>query len=285
MADLAHRPFVKMNGLGNEILILDLRGSPAEVSPDAARALARPDVLPFDQAMVLYNPRREGTCAFVRILNNDGSESAACGNGTRCIATYEAEASGSSHMLFESPAGLLDCTVQPDGLVRVDMGAPRLEWQEIPLSHTVADTSAVLMPGFEQLGPAAMASMGNPHATFFVPDANAVDVDRLGAALEAHELFPEKANISFASLIEPDHILLHVWERGAGRTRACGTAACAAGVNGVRTGRTGRQVTVTLPGGDLKIHWRESNGHVEMTGPTEFEFAGKITAGMLNGAA
>ena len=285
MPALDNRPFVKMNGLGNEILVLDLRIDPVEVPPAAARALARPSVLPFDQAMVLYPPRRADTAAFVRILNNDGSLSAACGNGTRCIAALEAERTGTPHVLFESEAGLLDCTVRPDGQVKVDMGAPRLGWQEIPLARDVGDTAWVLVPGFESLGPAVMVSMGNPHAVFFVEDADAMDVEGLGAALEHHPLFPERANISFASLTAPDRILLHVWERGAGRTRACGTAACATGVAAVRTGRTGRAVTVTLPGGPLEIEWRESDGHVLMTGPVEHEFAGTLTPAMLDEAA
>ena len=146
------------------------------------------------------------------------------------------------------------------------MGAPRFDWREIPLARDVGDTGQVIIPGFEALGPASLLSMGNPHAVFFVPDANALDVEQLGAALEHHSLFPERANISFASLTAPDRILLHVWERGAGRTRACGTAACATGVSAVRAGRTGRAVTVTLPGGDLQISWREADGHVLMTG-------------------
>lgn len=285
MNPLAHRPFVKMNGLGNEILVLDLRADPVDVPPAAARALARPSVLPFDQAMVLYPPRRAGTAAFVRILNSDGSYSAACGNGTRCIAALEAQATGAPHVLFESEAGLLDCAVRADGQVRVDMGAPRFAWTEIPLSRDVGDTAAVLVPGFEQLGPASLVSMGNPHAVFFVPDADRVDVEGLGAALEHHPLFPERANISFASLTAPDRVRLHVWERGAGRTRACGTAACAAGVSAARTGRAGRATTVTLPGGDLEIVWREGDSHVLMTGPVAHEFSGTLTPAMLEDVA
>lgn len=274
-----------MNGLGNEILVLDLRPDPVEVPAASARALARPSVLPFDQAMVLYPPRRAGTAAFVRILNSDGSFSAACGNGTRCIAALEAETTGRPHVLFESEAGLLDCHVRADGQVQVDMGAPRLGWSDIPLARDIGDTAAVVIPGYEQLGPACFVSMGNPHAIFFVPDANAVDVEGLGAALEHHSLFPERANISFASLTAPDRILLHVWERGAGRTRACGTAACATAVAAVRTGRTGRAVTVTLPGGDLEILWRDADSHVLMTGPVEREFSGTLTPAMLEEAA
>ncbi len=284
MPALAHRPFVKMNGLGNEILVLDLRDTAAEVTAAEARALARPGVLPFDQAMVLHPPRRDDTAAFVRILNSDGSLSAACGNGTRCIAAHEARRIGASHILFESEAGLLDCRVHEDGAVTVDMGPPRLGWKEIPLSHDVGDTAAVMVPGFEALGPASLVSMGNPHAVFFVPDADAVDVEGLGAALERHPLFPERANISFASLKGPDDILLHVWERGAGRTRACGTAGCATAVSAARTGRTGRAARVRLPGGDLSISWRAGDDHVLMTGPVEFEFEGALTPAMLGEA-
>ncbi|MEP9355192.1 diaminopimelate epimerase [Xanthobacter sp. KR7-65] len=285
MNPLAHRPFVKMNGLGNEILVLDLRADPVEVTPAAARALARPQVLPFDQAMVLYPPRQDGTAAFVRILNSDGSLSAACGNGTRCIAALEAERTGAPHVLFESEAGLLDCLVRADGQVEVDMGAPRRGWRDIPLARDVGDTAAVVIPGFEALGPACLVSMGNPHAIFFAADADTVDVEGLGRALEHHPLFPERANISFASLTAPDSILLHVWERGAGRTRACGTAACATAVAAALTGRTGRQVRVTLPGGPLQIFWRERDDHVLMTGPVEHEFAGTLTPAMLEEAA
>ncbi|WP_127091309.1 diaminopimelate epimerase [Aquabacter cavernae] len=281
MASLADRAFVKMNGLGNEILVLDLRVDPVEVTPQAARALARPGVLPFDQAMLLYPPHREDTAAFVKILNSDGSESAACGNGTRCIAALESARTGAPHTLFESAAGLLDCVVEANGLVRVDMGPPRLGWADIPLARDVGDTSACDIPGYEFLGPASFVSMGNPHAVFFVPDADATDVERLGAELEHNALFPERANISFAQMLTRDHILLHVWERGAGRTRACGTAACATAVAAARTGRAGRLSKVTLPGGDLTIAWRESDGHVLMTGPVAHEFSGRLTPQML----
>ncbi len=282
---LAHRPFVKMNGLGNEILVLDLRSEPEEVSAAAARALARPGVLPFDQAMVLYPPERADSAGFVRILNSDGSESGACGNGTRCIAWLESERTGARSIRFESRAGLLDCTIEADGTVTVDMGAPRLGWEDIPLARPVADTSATLIEGFAALGPASFVSMGNPHAIFFVPDADAVEVEQVGATLEHHPLFPARANISFAQVLSPDHIRLHVWERGAGRTRACGTAACATAVAAARTGRTGRRVRVTLPGGDLTIAWRAEDDHVLMTGPVAHEFSGLLTPEMLAEAA
>ncbi|MFH1557302.1 MAG: diaminopimelate epimerase, partial [Pseudomonadota bacterium] len=169
--------------------------------------------------------------------------------------------------------------------VTVDMGAPHLDWKHIPLAHAVADTSAHVLAGYEALGPANFVSMGNPHAVFFVPDADAVEVETLGFALEHDPLFPARANISFAQMLSPEHILLHVWERGAGRTRACGTAACATAVAAVRTGRSGRDGRVTLPGGDLSVSWRQADGHVLMTGPVAYEFSGVLTPAMLAEAA
>ncbi|MCK0206442.1 diaminopimelate epimerase [Starkeya koreensis] len=288
MAALENRPFVKMNGLGNEIVVLDLRDGPLAVPPAEARALARRDVLPFDQIMALYPPESEGTSAFVRIINCDGSESQACGNGTRCIALYEAGRTGADHMAFESVAGRLDCTVAPEGIT-VDMGMPRFGWHDIPLAGPVADTRAIEL----QAGPAeapvlrgpAVANVGNPHAIFWVDDIDAVDLARFGPELEHHPVFPERANISAAQILSPDHIRLKVWERGVGLTQACGSAACATAVSAARLGLTGRRVTVSLPGGDLVIDWRESDDHILMTGPAEFEFDGRLTADMLTAPA
>jgi len=288
MAALENRPFVKMNGLGNEIVVLDLRDAPLAVPAQEARALARPQSLPFDQIMALYPPQTEGTRAFVRIINADGSESGACGNGTRCIALYEAGRTGADHMVFESVAGLLDCTLLPDG-VTVDMGVPHFGWHDIPLAGPVADTRAIEL----QAGPAeapvlrgpAVVNVGNPHAIFWVENVEAVDLGRYGPELEHHPIFPERANISAAQVLSPDHIVLKVWERGTGLTRACGSAACAAAVSAARLGLTGRRVTVTLPGGDLLIDWREGDDHILMTGPAEFEFEGRLSADMLTAPA
>lgn len=287
MAALENRPFVKMNGLGNEIVVLDLRDAPLAVPPEEARALARPEVLPFDQIMALYPPQTEGTRAFVRIINADGSESGACGNGTRCIALYESGRTGAHEMRFESVAGPLECTLSPEGIT-VDMGVPRFGWHDIPLAGPVSDTRAIEL----QAGPAeapvlrapAVVNVGNPHAIFWVEDINAVDLALLGPDLEHHPIFPERANISAAQVVSPDHIVLKVWERGVGLTRACGTAACATAVCAARLGLTGRRVTISLPGGDLVIDWRESDDHMLMTGPAEFEFDGRLTAVMLGEA-
>lgn len=289
MAALANRPFLKMNGLGNEIVVLDLRDAPVAVPPAEARALARPGVLPFDQIMALYPPRVDGTDAFVRIINADGSEAGACGNGTRCIAIFEAGRTGRRHVLFESVAGLLDCAVNADGTVTADMGVPRFGWEDIPLAEPFADTRTIEL----QIGPIdapvlhspSVANVGNPHAIFWVDDLEAHDLGRFGPLLENHPVFPKRANISLAKVVSPEHLVLKVWERGAGLTRACGSAACAAAVSAARTRRTGRTVRVTLPGGDLFIDWREGDDHILMTGPAELEFEGRLTPAMLGEAS
>lgn len=287
MPALDNRPFVKMNGLGNEIVVLDLRDAPVAVPPEEARAIARPEVVPFDQIMALYPPKTPGTSAFVRIINSDGSESGACGNGTRCIALYEAGRTGADHLVFESVVGPLDCRVSGD-TVTVDMGVPRFGWHDIPLAGPVDDTRAIELqagpPEAPVLRGPSVANVGNPHAIFWVEDIDAIDLSHYGPALEHHPIFPERANISVAQLVGPDHIRLKVWERGVGLTRACGTAACATAVAAARNGLTGRRVTISLPGGDLLIDWR-ADDHMLMTGPAEFEFEGRLTAAMLGATA
>jgi diaminopimelate epimerase len=285
MSALANRPFVKMNGLGNEILVLDLRADPVEVEPAQARALARPKALPFDQLMALYPPRTAGTEAFVRIYNSDGSEVGACGNGMRCIAALAARTTGKKLLDFETIAGLVSCRIDAPDTVTVDMGAPRFRWNEIPLAEEFRDTRAIEL----QIGPIdkpvlhspSVVNVGNPHAIFWVDDVNAYDLARLGPLLENHPIFPERANISVVEVHKPDHLVVRTWERGAGLTRACGTAACAAAVAAARLKRTGRSVRVTLPGGDLQIEWRQADDHVLMTGPVETEFEGRLDPAML----
>ncbi|MBS9475942.1 diaminopimelate epimerase [Ancylobacter radicis] len=284
MATLENRPFVKMNGLGNEIVVLDLRDAPVAVPPEEARAIARPGVVPFDQIMALYPPTSEGTSAFVRIINSDGSESGACGNGTRCIALYEAGRTGADHLVFESIAGRLDCRVTGT-MVTADMGVPRFGWHDIPLAGPVDDTRAIELQAGPHEAPVlrgpSVVNVGNPHAIFWVEDIDAVDLAQYGPELEHHPIFPERANISVAQLVGPDHIRLKVWERGVGLTRACGSGACATAVAAARNGLTGRRVTITLPGGDLVIDWRASDDHMLMTGPAEVEFDGRLDAAML----
>ena len=280
MSALQNRPFVKMNGIGNEIVVLDLRADPVPVTEADARAIARPGAVPFDQLLALYPPKTPGTEAFVKIYNSDGSEAGACGNGMRCIAALAANNSGNTAPAFETAAGLIPCSVK-DGTITADMGKPRFRWDEIPLAEEFRDTRMIEL----QIGPIdapilhspSALSMGNPHAIFWVDVVNAYALDRFGPLLENHPIFPERANISLAKVTSPSAILLRTWERGAGLTRACGSAACAATVCAARKSLTGRKVVVTLPGGDLEIEWR-TDDRIFMTGPVEVEHDGVLEA-------
>jgi diaminopimelate epimerase len=288
MGALANQSFVKMNGIGNEIVVVDLRAGAAKIEPAEARAAASPEGAPYDQLMALYPPRTPGTDAFVRIYNNDGSEAGACGNGMRCVASIVAGETGKDALSFETAAGLLNCWKNPDGLFTVDMGPPRFKWNEIPLAEEFRDTRAIEL----QIGPIdnpvlhspSVVNMGNPHAIFWVDDVNAYDLAKLGSLLENHPIFPERANITLAHIVSREHIVIRTWERGAGLTRACGSAACAAAVAAARLKRTERKVKVTLPGGELTIDWRASDDHVLMTGSVEFEYTGKFDRALFDKA-
>lgn len=274
-------PFRKMNGLGNDFLVFDARvGLPRLTPEEIARLGDRKTGIGFDQ-MITIEPSATGADAFMRIDNADGSEVSACGNATRCIGWVLMQEKGAATATIETRAGLLFASDagEPE-MVTVDMGLPRFAWNEIPLSEPFADTRAIEL----QVGPLdapilhspSCVSMGNPHAIFWVDDIEAYDLERLGPMLEHHPMFPERANISLAQVTSDEALILRVWERGAGITRACGTGACAAAVSAARTRRTGRRVHVRLPGGTLLIHWRESDDHVMMTGPIETEFEGVI---------
>lgn len=266
-----------MNGLGNEIVVIDLRADTRVLSEADVRAIAAVPSSHFDQLMVLLKPKTPGTAAFVRIFNTDGSESAACGNGTRCIGWTEFERTGKKSQHFETKAGLLDVTVADIDHITVDMGEPRFRWDEIPLAEPFHDTRHIEL----QIGPIdnpvlhspSVVNVGNPHAIFWVDDVMAYDLGRFGPMLENHPIFPERANISLAHIAARDAITLRVWERGTGLTKACGTAACAAAVAAMRLGLTGRTVTVTLPGGPLVVTLTPEN-RILMTGPVEFEHDG-----------
>ena len=289
MGALANQSFVKMNGIGNEIVVVDLRARAAKIEPEEARAAASPQGAPYDQLMALYPPRTPGTDAFVRIYNNDGSEAGACGNGMRCVADLVSKETGKSALTFETSAGILNCWKGADGLFTVDMGPPRFKWNEIPLAEEFRDTRAIEL----QIGPIdkpvlhspAVVNMGNPHAIFWVDDVDAYDLSRFGPLLENHPIFPERANITLAHIVSREHIVIRTWERGAGLTKACGSAACAAAVAAARLKRTNRKVKVTLPGGELTIDWRERDDHVLMTGPVEFEFTGTFDAALFSKAS
>jgi diaminopimelate epimerase len=284
MSALADRDFVKMNGLGNEIVVVDLRRAPGPITAAEARAAARRE--PYDQLMALY-PGRGSSDASIRIYNNDGSEAGACGNGMRCVAALVSAETGKAELAFETAAGLIPCWRERNGMFTVDMGPPRFRWDEIPLAHAFADTRAIELyaAGVPSLHSPSVVSMGNPHAIFWVDDPQSYDLAAIGPKLEHDPIFPERANITLAATPALDHVVIRTWERGAGLTKACGSAACAAAVAAVRLGRTVRVVTVTLPGGDLGIEWREDDDHVLMTGPTEYEHKGRFDAALFAAAS
>lgn len=272
-------PFLKMNGLGNEIVVVDLRGCTKVLSGEDVRAIAAGPRSHFDQLMALHDPKTAGTAAYVRIYNTDGSESSACGNGTRCIALVETSQTGQSALRYETRAGILAVTVADANTITVDMGEPRFKWNEIPLSEEFYDTRGIEL----QIGPIddpilhspSVVNVGNPHAIFWVDDVEAYDLGRFGPLLENHPLFPERANISLAHVQARDRIRVRTWERGAGLTKACGTAACACAVAAMRKNLADRKVTVLLPGGSLVIEWTPEN-RILMTGPAELEYEDKI---------
>ena len=274
-------PFRKMNGLGNEIVMIDLRGSGRVLAAAEARAIAVRPASRFDQMMVLHDAKVAGTDAYVRIYNTDGSEAEACGNGMRCIGWVVAGQTGRTALKFETKAGVLDVVVAGIDRITVDMGTPRFGWRDIPLAEPFHDTRTIEL----QIGPIdkpilhspSVANVGNPHAVFWVEDVDAYDLARIGPMLENHPIFPERANISLARVASRDAITVRTWERGAGLTKACGSAACAATVCAVRKGLTERRVTVALPGGALVIEWRADN-HILMTGPVELEHQGVLDA-------
>jgi diaminopimelate epimerase len=275
--------FIKMHGLGNDFVIIDARQAPVAITADDARAIAdRRTGVGCDQLIVLERAKANGAGAFMRIRNADGGLSAACGNAARCVAALLMEESGEDRARIETEAGVL-AAQRKDGGVMLDFGPARFEWRDIPLS-VAADTLHLPIEMGPLRDPAA-CSMGNPHATFFVDDAEAVDLEALGPALEHHEMFPERANIGIAQVIGPGEIRLRVWERGAGVTRACGTGASAAVVSGHRRGLIGREVRTILDGGSLMIEWRQSDGHVLMTGPVAVSFTATLDPSLLSAAA
>jgi diaminopimelate epimerase len=289
LSPLADRLIVKMNGLGNEIAVLDLRDSGLTVSGPEARAIGRGEGLAFDQLMVLHEPRSAKADALMTIYNSDGSQAGACGNGTRCVAYILTRETPRERIVLETATARLECLRRAETIFTVDMGRPRFAWNEIPLREPFHDTRKIEL----QIGPIdapvlhtpSAVNMGNPHAIFWVDDIEAFDLSKIGPLLENHPIFPERANISLAHVTSHAHIALKVWERGVGLTRACGSAACAALVAAARKGLTGHSAIVSLPGGDLDIEWRESEGRVFMTGPVEFEFETRLDPALFKDIA
>ncbi len=270
-ASFVKMPFVKMNGAGNDFAVFDERRVRLGLTPKLAAALAdRHRGIGCDQLISIEPSERAD--AFMRIRNADGSEAGACGNATRCVAILLAAESHSERLAIETVAGILPAEILAPDRVRVDMGPPRFAWDEIPLARPL-DTLHLPPLGGETGG--AALSIGNPHITFFVPDARAIPLAELGPPIEHDPLFPEGTNVGFASILAPDRMRLRVWERGAGATRACGSAACAAVVNASRLGLGGRAMEVSMEGGTLAIEWR-ADGEVLMTGPVAIAFTGEV---------
>ena len=274
-------PFLKMHGLGNDFVVLDGRRAVIGLDAAGARALAdRRTGVGCDQVILLEPPRHPAAQVLMLIRNPDGGEAEACGNATRCVADLMHRETGEAGVRIETLAGLLEAEAMPDGRVAVDMGPARTGWREIPLGRAM-ETDRVEIA----LGPLAApvcTNIGNPHATFFVADPEAVDLAALGPVLEHDPLFPQRANIGVAAVRDRRNIRLRVWERGAGITRACGSGACAALVAAYRRGLAGRQAAVELDGGILDIAWRK-DGHVIMTGPVALSFEGAFDPNLLTG--
>ncbi|MCA4920886.1 MAG: diaminopimelate epimerase [Roseomonas sp.] len=265
--------FRKMHGLGNDFVVLDGRAAPIGLTSAQIVALTdRRLGIGCDQLIILEPPPR-GADVFMRIHNPDGSEAGACGNATRCIASLVAAETGKARVVVRTIAGDLPSEAMPGGMWRVDMGSARLGWQDVPLAREVDTLHLPLALG--GVADPAACSMGNPHATFFVPDLDALPINQIGPRLEHDPIFPDRANIGFVQVISQDHLRLVVWERGAGLTLACGSGACATIVNAHRRGLTGRAARISMPGGDLLMEWR-ADGHVLMTGPVATAFIGQV---------
>jgi len=271
------RPFLKMNGLGNDFVVIEDAAETFDPTPDEVRGWAKRDSgIGFDQLIAIS---KNGGLPHVRFWNSAGEEVGACGNGSRCIGWLLMEASGADTARFRTDERELFAQRAGERMVTLDMGEPGLGWREIPLAEDM-DTRGIEL----QVGPIdnphlhtpGAVSMGNPHVVFFVEDVDAIDVARDGSLIENHPLFPQGVNVGFAQVKAPDRIRLRVWERGAGLTKACGTGACAALVAAHRRGKAGRRATLELDGGELIIEWRESDNHVIMTGPIEVEFTGVL---------
>jgi diaminopimelate epimerase len=268
-----------MNGLGNDFVVFDARTSPIAMNEAKARAIAdRKTGIGCDQLIVIEPSTRADVT--MRIWNNEGGEVESCGNATRCIADILFEETKGTRATIDTKGGFLVAEKGGEKLVTVDMGAPRFGWRDIPLSEKFEDTRHIDL----FVGPAdaplldrpSVVNVGNPHCIFWVKDLDVVDLAKVGPMLEHHPLFPERANITLARIDEKDHVVIKVWERGVGLTRACGTAACAVMAAGYRLKRLNARATVTLPGGDLQMEIRESDGHVIMTGPVAYDYEGDL---------
>jgi diaminopimelate epimerase len=273
-------PFLKMHGLGNDFVVLDARTRPLKLGIEAAQRIADRRIGVGCDQILIIEPARNGAAARLVIRNADGGEVSACGNGARCIASLLMEETGASTISIETAAGSIRATARPGGRIEVDMGPALFGWREIPLSREIADTSHLPVSVGPLSDPVGM-SIGNPHAVFFVPDAETVEIDRWGPQIERHPLFPERANVEVCTVLARGRIRMRVWERGVGVTQACGSGACASLVAAARRGLAERKAELILDGGNLDIEWREADGHVLMTGPVATSFSGTLDPSLL----
>jgi diaminopimelate epimerase len=267
--------FLKMHGLGNDFVVFDARDSAFALTTAQAKKIADRHFGIGCDTVVVIGPGGAAADASLLFYNSDGQESESCGNATRCVARLLMDERGWARVKLATKGGMITCADAGKGLVTVDMGEPRLEWQQVPLASAVDTVNFPLDIGGASV-PASAVSMGNPHCVLFVPDAEKAPVTVLGPKIETLPFFPRRVNVEFAQVLDQSHIRMRVWERGAGLTMACGTGACATAVAAVRRGLAGRKVELALDGGKLQIEWREDDNHVLMTGPTATPFRGRV---------
>lgn len=275
--------FIKMHGLGNDFVIID--GRTNDFTPSRAFCLSVADRhrgVGYDQLIVLAKPKTEGADLYMHIYNSDGSQAGACGNATRCVASLLFKEKGQKEGVIETVTEPLKVSEGENGLISVEFGAPKLDWQAIPLAEE-RDTLSVSFGEAHALD-ACCVNVGNPHAVFFVPDVMSIPLNEIGPKLEHDPVFPQRCNIEFAQILDPEHIRMRVWERGTGITQACGSGACATLVAAVRRGLTQRKATIQLDGGDLMVEWRESDGHVILSGGATTSFTGTLSEDLVSTA-
>ena len=277
-------PFRKMNGLGNDFVVIDARQKPLAISEEQARAIAdRKSGVGCDQLIVME--KSDQADVTMRIWNAEGGEVESCGNASRCIADIIMTETGRDTATIMTKGGFLAARKAGALLVTIDQGKPKFAWDQIPLSEKFADTRHIEL----SVGPLdaplmhspSVVNVGNPHCIFWVKDLAVANLGKVGPMLEYHPLFPQRTNVEMAKVVARDHVMVNVWERGAGLTKACGTAACAVMAAGFRIRIIDAKCRVTLPGGDLFMAVNEANGHVLMTGPVAYEYDGVLPEVLL----
>ena len=264
-------PFMKMHGLGNDFVVIDAREGEVALSKKIISGIAdRHFGVGFDQLAVISKGEFDAHLTF---YNADGSESLACGNATRCIARYLMDETSKENLILTTMHGQIPAVDLGNGVTSVNMGKPGLEWNKVPLSENIPTLELPIE------GSPTATGMGNPHCTFFVEDAEKINLEEMGPKFENHPLFPERTNVQFASIIARDQIRMRVWERGVGVTLASGSSSCATAVAANRKGLTEKRVQIELDGGILSVDWRDDG--VWMTGPTMQVFTGSFSEEFL----